>query len=101
MTRGSGTGRRNSESGYRDDLGSLSERELSSIRSCDTSPSANPVVAVATIDPHKCNLCGECDLACPMWAITLSEQSACVDVTRCSGCGACVVVCPREAVKLI
>lgn len=71
--------------------------------------------SAATIDPTRCNGCGDCARACPFIAIQLQTTNcksqismqadnvnrlAVVDPLMCTGCGNCVSVCPVKAVQL-
>jgi heterodisulfide reductase subunit A len=65
----------------------------------------------ATIDPHRCNGCGDCVRVCPFMAITMRQgdqgttgqgesRLATVDPFLCTGCGNCVSVCPVKAAQV-
>ena len=45
-----------------------------------------------------CNLCGECERACSLNAIKISEKLV-FDAERCIGCGACIAVCKTGALR--
>lgn len=53
----------------------------------------------ATIDTKKCTVCGVCSDACPMNAISLSENQ--IEISDdCSLCGICVDTCEFGAISL-
>ena len=59
----------------------------------------------ATIDPKRCNGCGDCVRVCPFMAITLQPCQgdiglAMIDPLLCTGCGNCVSVCPVKAAQV-
>ncbi len=45
----------------------------------------------------KCIGCGECVVACPENALSLSSQGVETDITRCRHHGTCALICPAEA----
>ena len=47
-----------------------------------------------------CRSCGQCASICPMEAIRISDEGACIDTMRCIGCGLCVTKCNFGALKL-
>jgi Pyruvate/2-oxoacid:ferredoxin oxidoreductase delta subunit len=51
---------------------------------------------------HKCIMCCECTLVCPVEAINISQSSgkAYIQYKKCIGCGACVKACPVKALKV-
>ncbi|MGQ9825563.1 MAG: CoB--CoM heterodisulfide reductase iron-sulfur subunit A family protein, partial [Desulfotomaculales bacterium] len=59
---------------------------------------------VATVDPERCQWCGECAAVCPYAAIEkgqyLYRQVAWVNEAVCKGCGGCAPVCPGQAIDL-
>ncbi len=46
---------------------------------------------------NRCNGCGLCRDACPMWAIEMQEKAS-INHFSCIPCGSCVKACPREAI---
>lgn len=59
---------------------------------------------ISHIDSDKCNLCGQCFIACgesSFGAIMKDGDSYRIDINKCDGCGLCKVVCRRDAVTLI
>lgn len=56
-----------------------------------------PARFVAVTDHDKCDLCGECEEACHVNAITISNQKKMTDADKCIGCGLCVSTCPEGA----
>ena len=48
-------------------------------------------------DPEKCKLCGACVEACPVDAISLTDETVMTDKMLCLRCCACTRVCPTEA----
>jgi len=54
----------------------------------------------ARIDTELCTGCGACVDICPMYAISVHEDKACVDADKCSGCGVCEEECPMGAIHV-
>jgi heterodisulfide reductase subunit A len=67
----------------------------------------------ATVDPVRCNGCGDCVRVCPFMAVTMGHapadtgtrrqgeaRLAIVDPLLCTGCGNCVSVCPVKAAQV-
>lgn len=50
---------------------------------------------------HFCILCGLCVKACPMDAISITDDHIQVDFDKCSGCGECLNKCPKKCIKII
>ncbi|MBA4367824.1 MAG: hypothetical protein C0403_09320 [Desulfobacterium sp.] len=55
---------------------------------------------LAQCDKDACTGCGLCEEKCPMEAIFLQDETACVHEVKCIGCGVCVEHCPVEAIQL-
>jgi ferredoxin len=55
----------------------------------------------ARVDGAECIACGLCaEERCPMKAIEIREDAACVSSDNCIGCGLCVTTCPTGAIRL-
>ncbi len=54
----------------------------------------------AKVDPEICTGCESCVDACPVEAISMSDEIAVVDPDTCADAGACVEACPVEAITL-
>ena len=69
-------------------------------RWCSTpeSQKAEPEIAVY---PDKCIHCDQCLPACPLQAITLTEETISIDRSLCDACGRCVPECYAEAIKIL
>lgn len=48
-----------------------------------------------------CCFCQECQYACPVAAITMDKNGACIDLEKCIGCGRCAKNCASEAIVKI
>ncbi|MBN1375988.1 MAG: 4Fe-4S binding protein [Dehalococcoidia bacterium] len=55
---------------------------------------------ISQVDAGECIGCGDCIARCPMDALSMKEEIACLEVKRCIGCGLCVSVCPSGAISL-
>jgi len=56
----------------------------------------------AFVKSDDCTGCGICaDERCPVKAITMTDDLACVNEDECIGCGLCVTGCPLEAIELV
>jgi len=58
-------------------------------------------IAMAYIDPEKCDSCGICRVKCPVSAIFKdSNGKSAVDGSKCIGCGLCAAHCPNQAIEI-
>ncbi|MCK5243045.1 4Fe-4S binding protein [bacterium] len=48
-----------------------------------------------------CNRCGQCQTACPMHAISVSQTEAVKISEYCNRCGRCLEICPQQAMQLV
>jgi pyruvate formate lyase activating enzyme len=67
---------------------------------CSTpeSQKTGPEIAVY---PSKCIHCDQCVPACPLNAISVTDDTVSIDRSLCNNCGKCVEVCYSEAIKLL
>jgi Pyruvate/2-oxoacid:ferredoxin oxidoreductase delta subunit len=57
---------------------------------------------IADSDPETCSACEECAEACPIEAISMSEDgNPQIDETFCMGCGVCALECSTGAMRLV
>ncbi len=47
-----------------------------------------------------CNGCGICVDRCPVCAITMKDNVACINRNMCIGCGNCATVCPEKSIEM-
>jgi uncharacterized Fe-S center protein len=64
-------------------------REGKLAQHCDASP---------IFYADRCKGCGECEIICPVEAITIENDKAVMDRTKCIGCASCVAACPNMAI---
>lgn len=46
-----------------------------------------------------CTMCGACESACPVEAISAGDSKYQIDANTCTDCGACEATCPVEAIS--
>ena len=51
------------------------------------------------VDLSKCDVCGDCVIACPTHAITCKGNVIVIDESLCTLCKRCVDVCPSKAIS--
>jgi len=66
-------------------------------------PSVIPSGFEARADADRCAGCGTCVAACPVRAISESDDGAAptIDAGRCIGCGLCAAACPQAATAMV
>ena len=52
------------------------------------------------VDRQKCSACGACMDACPVEALSLTQQTLVIDYDNCIECGVCIAECPDDALSL-
>ena len=68
---------------------------------CSSPQSQKPSPEILHIELN-CKKCGRCVEACPVEAITLSEEEGVkIDRELCTSCGKCVEACPNQALELV
>jgi len=55
----------------------------------------SPIIMV-----DACIGCGNCVNVCPVNAISLKNDVACIDGDKCIGCASCIAVCPNHAIDV-
>jgi len=55
---------------------------------------------VASVDPDRCIVCGNCEAVCEFGAIRVGRGAAEVNPLLCKGCGTCSVECPAMAITM-
>ncbi len=64
-------------------------------------PESRGKQAFVHYEPERCLACGECVVACPEGALTLSPDGVVTDQNACRMCGVCAETCPAEARRLV
>ena len=54
---------------------------------------------MAHVITDECTMCGTCESACPVEAISAGDATYVIDAEACTDCGACIDECPIEAIK--
>jgi ech hydrogenase subunit F len=60
---------------------------------------AEGYMGMPSVDPGRCDLCGECAKACPSGAVRVSDKVE-ISPCRCVFCAACRDVCPKKAIAM-
>lgn len=47
----------------------------------------------------ECTMCGSCESACPVGAISAGDGKYVIDAATCIDCGACEATCPMSAIS--
>ena len=47
----------------------------------------------------ECVMCGACEAACPVEAISVGDGKYVIDEEKCIDCGSCAAVCPTGAAQ--
>jgi Fe-S-cluster-containing hydrogenase component 2 len=55
---------------------------------------------LAVVDKDTCAGCEACVPACPVSAISMSDNIAVIDASKCDGCATCKEQCPTEAISM-
>ncbi len=54
---------------------------------------------MAHVISSDCIMCGSCESACPVNAISAGDTQYVIDPDTCIDCGSCTGVCPVEAIS--
>ncbi len=54
---------------------------------------------MAYVISSDCTMCGACESACPVEAISAGDEKYVIDAGSCTDCGACEATCPMSAIS--
>jgi ferredoxin len=54
---------------------------------------------MAYLISDDCTMCGACESACPVEAISAGDGKYVIDAGSCTDCGACEATCPMGAIS--
>jgi ferredoxin len=54
---------------------------------------------MAYVISSDCTMCGACESACPVEAISAGDGKYVIDAGSCTDCGACEATCPMSAIS--
>lgn len=54
---------------------------------------------MAYVISNDCSMCGACESACPVEAISAGDGKYVIDAGSCTDCGACASTCPMGAIS--
>jgi ferredoxin len=54
---------------------------------------------MAYVISDDCTMCGACESACPVEAISAGDGKYSIDAGSCTDCGACEATCPMSAIS--
>jgi len=54
---------------------------------------------MAYVISNDCSMCGACESACPVEAISAGDGKYVIDAGSCTECGACEATCPMGAIS--
>jgi len=50
------------------------------------------------VEPDKCSGCGDCEVVCPVKAVTIEDGKSHINPETCISCGLCQGVCTYDAI---